>query len=385
MGLDMYAKTTTQKLDREVDFKVNDTEERFYWRKHRFRAQTERSARWINTKTNLNVVGYPRYGGIMRDRNDELENFKKFNLCDYAASRGFVADRRASSKHSMVMRHPRGDKLIVGRDPSGKYYYFNAKGGDSGTIIDLCQMLDGGNLGDVRKTLRAFDGSIDHRVPSSRLPFVLQPSQHDTARVLSAWMSMRQVSAGHPYLTNARKISIDVQTHPIFRDRIRIDEKGNAVCPHFNRSGLCGYELKNGNRNGTTFTGFSPGGVKALACSRPRDTDREAVISETSIDMLSIADLEGTDGRRFFSTAGQMSPMQAECLRSAVSRMPIGSRVILASDNDDGGRKIAAQVRETLRDFDVPIVEHYPPAPGQDWNDVLQERREIATPEIRLG
>ena len=28
MGLDMYAKTTTQKLDREVDFKVNDTEER---------------------------------------------------------------------------------------------------------------------------------------------------------------------------------------------------------------------------------------------------------------------------------------------------------------------------------------------------------------------
>lgn len=382
MGLDMDAKTTTQKLD----FKVNETEERFCWRKHRVHAQTEKSARWTNMKTNLNVVGCPRYGGSMLDRNAELENFKKMNLCDYAVSRGFVPDRRASSKHSMVLKHPRGDKLIVGRDPSGKYYYFNAKGEDSGTIIDLCQMLDGGNLGDVRKTLRAFDGSVDHRVPSSQLPFVLQPSEHDAARVLSAWMSMRQVPAGHPYLTNVRRISIEVQTHPIFRDRIRIDHQtGNAVFPHFNRSGLCGYELKNGNRNGTTFTGFSPGGVKALACSRPRDTDREAVISETSIDMLSIADLDGTDGRRFFSTAGQMSPMQAECLRSAVSRMPIGSRVILAFDNDDGGRKIAAQVRETLRDFDVPIVEHYPPEPGQDWNDVLQERRGIAKPEIRLG
>ncbi|WP_146535742.1 DUF3991 and TOPRIM domain-containing protein [Rubripirellula reticaptiva] len=321
----------------------------------------------------------------MLDRNDELENFKKLNLCDYAASRGFVADRRASSKHSMVLRHPRGDKLIIGRDPSGKYYYFNAKGGDSGTIIDLCQMLDGGNLGDVRKTLRAFDGSIDHHVPSSPLPFVLQPSEHDAARVLAAWMSMRPINSGHAYLTNIRSISAEVQTDPIFRDRIRIDAKGNAVFPHFNRSGLCGYELKNGNHNGTTFTGFAPGGVKALACSRPRDTDREAVICETSIDMLSIADREGTDHRRFFSTAGQISPMQAECLRSAISRMPEGSRVVLALDNDDGGRKIAARIKEELAHSGVPIVEHYPPVPGQDWNDVLQDRRNAAKPEMRLG
>lgn len=321
----------------------------------------------------------------MDDRNTELENFKRINLCDYAASRGFVADRRASSKHSMVMRHPRGDKLIIGRDSSGKYYYFNAKGADAGTIIDLCQMLDGGSLGDVRKTLRAVDGSIHRQAPSSPLPFVLQPSEHDAAGVLAAWMVMKPVQTGHAYLTEFRGISTVVQTDPIFRDRIRRDKRNNAVFPHFNQSGLCGFELKNGNATGTTFTGFSPGGVKALACSRPRETDREMVVCETAIDMLSLADLEGTAERRFFSTAGQISPMQAECLRSAAANMPQGSRIVLALDNDQGGRKIAAGLREALQSTGLPLIEHFPHHAGRDWNDVLLEHRKIAKSELRFG
>ncbi|WP_430450713.1 phosphoglycerate kinase [Rhodopirellula europaea] len=34
MGLDMYAMTTTEVLEKEVDFKVDDTGELHYWRKH---------------------------------------------------------------------------------------------------------------------------------------------------------------------------------------------------------------------------------------------------------------------------------------------------------------------------------------------------------------
>lgn len=321
----------------------------------------------------------------MDDRNTELENFKRINLCDYASSRGFVADRRASSKHSMVMRHARGDKLIIGRDSSGKYYYFNAKGSDAGTIIDLCQMLDGGSLGDVRKTLRGFDGSIHRQAPSSPLPFVLQPSEHNAAGVLAAWMAMKPIQSGHSYLTEFRGISAVVQADPIFRDRIRRDKRNNAVFPHFNQSGLCGFELKNGNATGTSFTGFSPGGVKALACSRPRVTDREMVVCETAIDMLSLATLEGTDKRRFFSTAGQISPMQAECLRSAAANMPDGSRVVLALDNDEGGRKIASEIKQALQSSALPLIEHFPPHAGQDWNDVLLERRNVAKTELRFG
>ena len=183
-------------------------------------------------------------------------------------------------------------------------------------------------------------------------------------------------------MTDVRGISADVQSHPIFRDRIRIDRRGNAVFPHFNPS-LCGFELKNGNATKTTFTGFSPGGVKALACSRPRETDRIAIICETSVDMLSLADLEGTKERRFFSTAGQISPMQMECLRSAISKMNHPT-VLLAFDHDDGGRKLANQVTEALQGINADLIEHFPPTPGDDWNDVLKTNRNIVSPQARF-
>lgn len=333
--------------------------------------------------SNLPSNASPRYYQSMDDRKAELQRFKRIDLCDYAASRGFVPDRRASSKHSMVMRHANGDKLIIGRDSSGKFYYFNAKGSDQGTIIDLTQNLDGGTLGDVRRTLRQFDGSNFVQSPSSTLPFKLQPSQHDAARVVSAWMKTKKIPNGHPYLTDVRGIASEVQRHPIFRDRIRIDSRRNAVFPHFNQSGLCGFELKNGTAERTTFTGFSPGGVKGLACSRPRESDRIAVICETSVDMLSVATLEGTENRRFFSTAGQISTMQAEWLRTAISRMPADSAVLLAMDNDQGGHKLAEQVRESLQTLDVVVEDHFPPNENQDWNDVLQETRRHGNLDIR--
>lgn len=321
----------------------------------------------------------------MDSRSDELDRFKRWNLCDYAASKGFVLDRRGTSRHSAVMRHSCGDKLIVARSKTGQYVYFNAKGNDSGTIVDLCQQLEGGSLGDVRKSLRAYGGVASVDANATTLPFELQPSEHDAARVLSAWMAAKPISKGHPYLTKHRGISESIQIHPIFRDRIRIDGRGNMVVPHYNRAGLCGFEVKNGNGQGTSFTGFSPGGVKALACSRPQAGDREMIVCETSVDMFSYATLFGVGGKRFFSTAGQISPMQAECLRLAAAKMPADARVVLAFDNDDGGHKLATQIRAALDSVAISVTEHFPPRDGADWNDVLRERHQDAKPATRLG
>jgi hypothetical protein len=45
----------------------------------------------------------------------ELERFKiEVVLPEFAATRGYSLDRRASSRNSIVMRHPDGDKIIIG-------------------------------------------------------------------------------------------------------------------------------------------------------------------------------------------------------------------------------------------------------------------------------
>jgi len=304
-------------------------------------------------------------------RRDELDQFKtEINLCEYAASRGFVLDRRQSSRCSAVMRHPNGDKVIISRSATRAWVYFNVHAGDSGSIIDFVQARDRVSLGEVRKELRPWlRGGFAPLPASPTLGFALEPSEHDAAHVLAAWLKAKPIGKTHHYLESERHIPPATLMDPIFRDRVRIDHRRNAVIPHFNHSGLCGFELKN---NG--FTGFSPGGVKGLACSRPRETDREMIICETAVDMLSLAALEGTYGKRFFSTAGQISPAQSTCLRAAADKMPANSMVTLAVDNDEGGRKLAVQIREALASTTLVIREHVPPTSGEDWNDVLRCR-----------
>lgn len=314
----------------------------------------------------------------MQSRPDELDALKRIDLCQYTASRGFVLDRRNSSRCSIVMRHPNGDKLIIGRTKSGQYVYFNAKGNDNGTIIDFVQSRDRLSLGEVRKELRPWLGTnAGPLLALPTLPFELQPSEHDAARVLATWLKARPIGQTHAYLESERQIPREVLKHAAFSDRIRRDDRHNALYVHFNQAGVCGVEIKNRG-----FTGFSPGGVKGLACSRPYDTDQQMVICETFIDMLSYAALNGINGKRFFSTAGQISPAQGECLRSAASRMPSGSVIVLALDHDEGGFELAAKIEAELATVGMAIMRDLPPRPGEDWNDVLRRER---SPHIHIA
>jgi len=194
----------------------------------------------------------------MKSRTDELDEMKRIDLCRYAASCGFVVDRRQSSRSSAVLKHPSGDKLIIAKNRNGQFMYFNAKGNDNGTIIDFVQARERCSLGEVRKLLRPWlNGTMSPPPSEPTLPIELQPSEHDVAQVLGRWLRAKPIGQTHPYLEAERGISREVLKHPIFEDRIRIDVRGNALFSHYNQAGLCGFEIKN-----IGWTGFSPGGIK---------------------------------------------------------------------------------------------------------------------------
>lgn len=309
----------------------------------------------------------------MTSRNDELEDMKRIDLAQYVASRGFVLDRRQSSRSSLVMKHPSGDKLIIAKTSNGQFVYFNAKGNDNGTIIDFIQARDRVSLGEARKLLRlwlASGGCSISNLPT--LPIVLQPSEHNAAQVLTNWLNARPIGQTNAYLEQERFIPAEIIRQPIFRDRIRVDNRNNTLFAHFNQSGLCGYEIKN-----TGWTGFAPGGIKGLACSRPQPEDQTMIVCETAIDMLSYAALKGIAGKRFFSTAGQISPMQVDCLQSAANNMPETAIIILACDNDPGGHQLADQIQEVLTNTGRRVTTDFPTATGADWNDVLKQRHQF--------
>lgn len=301
----------------------------------------------------------------------ELEHFKTgVNLSEFAAARGYALDRRESSRNSAVMRHADGDKIVIARHEGGTWVYFSVRdGGDNGTVIDFLQNRGGGSLGEVRKVLRAWSGT--ERPPAPVADFVrdLFPVSRDRAAVIAAWERARATIA-LPYLTS-RGLGPDVLGLPIFAGGLRVDGRSNALFPHYDREGLCGFEIKNQG-----FTGFAAGGTKGLWYSKARPTDNRLVLTESAIDALSFHVLQGDDRTRYMSTGGSLNPQQPALIRGAMEKLPPGGMVFLAFDNDEAGEKLAEEVQAFApsgRD-----VRRVLPDGGKDWNDTLKQRLGLA-------
>ena len=304
----------------------------------------------------------------------ELESFKtSIDLRAYAASQGYVLDRKESWRGSAVMRHANGDKVIIKRDADGHYVYFSVRSDtDHGTIIDFAQHRLGLTFGALRKELRPWIGKSAEVLPYPPLPTTTK----DKMRVETTYARM-QDAPRHPYLENDRAIPAALLQSDRFAGRIRIDKRGNAVFPHFDREGLCGFELKNRG-----FTGFASGGTKGLWLSRDQPDDGRLVFSEAAIDALSYAVLFPDDRTRYASIGGQLNPTQPELMRVAAAAMPPDSKIIAAMDADVEGRKLADVVRQAveLTGRDDLSFDFHEPVGFKDWNDQLRKRPKSPLP-----
>jgi hypothetical protein len=304
---------------------------------------------------------------------DELEDFKtRINLSEYAAAQGYEIDRRASSKNSVLMRHSGGDKIVIACGTDRHWIYFSVRDDtDNGTVIDFVQNRKGVKLGGVRRELRPWLGGVRPvaRPHPDRFAREIEPVSKDRARILMALARMKRL-ASHRYLEAERKIPAALLQSPRFAGKIKVDFRTNAIFPHADAEGPCGYEIKNEN-----FTGFAKGGEKGLWFSAAGAGDTALVIAESGIDALSHAVLHPDDNARYASTGGAMNPNQPALIRSAIEKMGPGASIVVATDNDPGGRELAAQlaaiVDETGR-TDLRLVLDLPEGEGNDWNDRLK-------------
>jgi len=305
----------------------------------------------------------------MNDR-AELDAFKRdIDLRQFVASLGYQMDKRESSRGSTVLRRC-GDKIVVKRNHNGHYVFFSVRDDrDNGTIIDFVQRRENLSLGEVRKILRPWIGRT--ALPAfSRL----EPTSKDRMRVEREYRRMAEAPR-HPYLEYRRCIPAAVLSSPRFADRIRIDRRGNAVFPHFDSEGLCGYELKNEG-----FTSFAAGGEKGLWSSHTRPQDRRLVLAESAIDALSYAALfpDVEDRTRYASLAGKPNSKQPALVEATIAKLPEESEIVAAFDADPAGRSLAEMAHKaaagavTRGRTDLVFRAHLPTQGGKDWNEVLQ-------------
>ena len=312
----------------------------------------------------------------------ELESFKTaIDMRSYAAAQGYQLDHKKSWRGCAVMRHPvSDDKVIIKRGMDGHYVYFSVRDDrDNGTIIDFVQFRQGLSLGAVRKELRPWIGQPP--VPVPVFP-PLHKTTADRAKVELAYAQMQELTDGHPYLGQRRTLPSSLLMHDRFAGRIRTEACSvsiypNAIFPHFDEKGLCGYEVKN-----VDFTGFASGGAKAMWLSHELTGDKLLVIAESAIDALSHATLFPDDRARYASIGGKPNPQQPELIRAAAARMPIDSEIIAAMDADEDGRRLAEVVRQAVKltgRSDLRFVVQEPEG-FKDWNDQLRAQRQPSLP-----
>lgn len=306
----------------------------------------------------------------------ELERFKtEIDLTAFAASRGYVRDARESSQNCEVMRTTNGDKIVVVKHLDNKgaehwIYYCVRDAQDNGTVIDFLQWRGGGSLGQIRKTLREWIGS-PRPAPAVSSGRLLVPVSKDRTAVFLAWERARPCTS-LAYLT-ARGLGPDILALPIFAGCVRTDARGNALFPHYDWEGLCGFEVKNKG-----FTGFSAGGSKGLWFSKADSSAASGlVLTESAIDAISYHVVNPAGGVRYLSIGGTMSHGQPALIRSALEKMAPGSIAILAFDYDEAGEELAEEIT-ALAPSSVELRRFLPPlGMGKDWNEVLKNQMGI--------
>jgi hypothetical protein len=310
---------------------------------------------------------------MAKDHDPELEEFKCFDLRVYAASQGYKIGKgkSESSRGSSAMYHDNGDKIIIKRDIDNHYVYFSVHQKHNGTIIDLVQHLKNLSFGRVRQELRPYVGRGQGRIPSSPLPvYEPLPAVPKNLIAVAKEYELMQDTPAHAYLVEVRGIPSALLESERFAGLVRRDQYGNAVFPHFNEKGLCGFEKKNKD-----FTGFASGGEKGLGISRDFEGDNCIVFTESAVEFLSHAALFQNPRARYRSVGGELNPVQPALIKEAIERMPIGAKVISAMNNDDTGHKLGDVVGQAVLETgrpDLAFHTHEPTVEENDWNEVLK-------------
>ena len=304
----------------------------------------------------------------MNDDAAELRAFKtQINLVEYAVSCGYEVDKKETSTNSVVLRRQTdNDKIIVKTDQGGHGVYFSVRDdNDNGTIVDFVKRRKGFNLGEIRKELRPWIGAVgkEQRRPLQYTPKPA-PVVKDRKAVRDAWEHTKTVRDSS-YLKH-RGIDPNTWQDSRFYNVVHEDQHRNIIFPHYDLKGLCGYEIKNRN-----FTGFAPGGKKAVWCTTNLKTAKHGVIVESAIDALSHAQIMQTgQDTAYLSIGGQLSQYQRDLIREIFKRRDNISSIEIGTDNDDAGHELADEIMSLLPDR--VKIERLIPGTGKDWNDVLK-------------
>lgn len=293
----------------------------------------------------------------------DLSTFKRqINLAEFSTTYGFQLDRKKSTRASIAMKSS-NDKIIVSKK-GGVWVYFSVTNDlDSGTIVDFIANRTQQSIPEIGKQLADWSGlGANGQLPA----YTVEEPKYDHARVKSVFAKCKPVTTSE-YL-ESRGLTPELLASDRFAGRVFGDQYGNVAFPHFRNREVCGLELKNRDRGLLV-----KGSQKTFWRSNANRSDEILVIAESVIDALSYRQTEQFDDAIYLATGGGVSAKQCTILGEMLASATNIHTIILATDNDAGGDRIADKLSEAVQQssFSGEVLQHSPFREGEDWNDVL--------------
>ena len=270
---------------------------------------------------------------------------------------GWRLDAQESTRRAAKYRLGAGQIVIVTHDGRGWFDPLNDRRGD---VLALAQHVWGGNLGHARKALRPLAGIEPKLLPMRQGSDVVLI---DGDKLWRQATRLQPGSLGWTYLTRARFLPVESITRALQVEALREGIYGTVWAMHQGAAGtVTGWEMR-----GPGYKGFAKGGTKTLFwLGHPPVADRLAV-TESAIDALSLASLEGwREGTLYASTGGGYGPETGEALRAL---LPRHGELVAATDQGTGGELLAGRLHELATKCDAGFARLLPEA--KDWNDQL--------------
>ena len=302
---------------------------------------------------------------------DEIRRIQEtVDLAQYALGRGWELDRAKTSSSVVVLRS--GATKILARKKGNKHpgWRFvecvsaDLTGGRCGDVVDFVAWELGITIKEAMQELGGYEGTTTFPLGHSEAP--TGSSKATRADVVSYWAGCRWIP-NHGYL---RRRKLDTALgDPRFVDRYRMDARGNAVFPLYDRQGLVGCERRN-----VEFRGMIKGSNRAFWHSNNLSIATTIIITESPIDCMSHAELYSGDAA-YIALCGTVTLLQKDLLKGLIHKAANRSATIIAGfDNDSMGN----EYYRLLQSLSSVELERAMPA-TKDWNSDLSSLTMTAT------
>lgn len=282
---------------------------------------------------------------------------------------GLRMTRAANVKASKV-----ADEISIKRKANGEWVWTKPDNSAGGGPIHLVQHLGlAKNFRTAMEALRSDWSLLSADQVRREMAVANEERAHDYTAVRQKWAAATPGKLDGFLATRG----ITLATLKAYAETVRCDKRGNALFRHLDALGnVTGYEYKN-----TGYAGYSTGGNRHLAYlgdPQRQQPYRRIVATETGVDAMSLAQLEGRrEDTLYVATSGAPGKDAWAGLRALALRYP-DARLVAAFDNDSAGRGYVERMREALPD-QVARIDDLAPAghalkPVKDWNDIVQAR-----------